>query len=109
MFLVAFIVLMTCNYWLFTTGPTTVYVNEILPSQARELGVCMANVFPIAVAVALGQKWPLASEKLGAKSYIILLATSALGFVLNWFFIVEPKGLSIERIDVVCCPSPFGF
>lgn len=97
--IVAFIALMTFNFWLFTTGPTTVYVNEIMPNQAREFGVGMANVIPIGVAVALGQKWPLATQNLGPKSYLILLATSAFGFVLNYFFVVEPKGLSIEHID----------
>lgn len=61
----------------------------------------MANVIPIAIAVALGQKWPLATEKLGAKSYIILLVLSASGFAMNWWFVVEPKGLSIEHIDSV--------
>jgi hypothetical protein len=101
---VAFIALMTCNYWLLTTGPTVVYVNEILPSQAREVGVGMCQVIPCAVAVALGQKWPLATEKLGAKSYLVLLCLSGVSFALNWWFVVEPKGLSIERIDVV---SPF--
>lgn len=62
----------------------------------------MANVVPIAIGVALGQKWPLASEKLGAKSYIILLVLNFAGFVLNYVFVVEPKGLSIEHIDAVC-------
>ncbi|KAJ9142322.1 hypothetical protein NKR23_g7310 [Pleurostoma richardsiae] len=98
---VAFIALMTCNYWLLTTGPTVVYVNEILPSQAREVGVGMCQVIPCAVAVALGQKWPLATEKLGAKSYLVLLCLSGVSFALNWWFVVEPKGLSIERIDVL--------
>ena len=108
--IVAFIVLMTCNYWLLTTGPTVVYINEIMPSQAREYGTALANVIPVAVAITLGQKWPLASEKLGPRSYIIILCTSAASVVLNWWFIVEPKGLSIEHIDKVreCHPScPF--
>lgn len=98
---VAFITLITCNYWLLTTGPTTVYANEILPTQAREVGVGMANVIPIAISVALGQEWPLASQNLGPKSYVILLALSSVSFALNWWFVVETKGISIEHIDVV--------
>lgn len=78
-----------------------VYVNEIMPSQAREIGTAMANVVPISIGIALGQKWPLATQHLHAKSYIILLCTSTFCFVLNWIFIVEPKGLSIEHIDKV--------
>ncbi|KAH7390650.1 general substrate transporter [Pyrenochaeta sp. MPI-SDFR-AT-0127] len=96
---VAFIVLMTCNYWLFTTGPTVVYINEIMPSQAREYGTALANVVPIGLGIALGQKWPTATEQLDARSYIILLCTSGFSFFINWWFIVEPKGLSIEHID----------
>ena len=98
---------MTFNYWLLMTGPVVVYVNEIMPTQGRELGVSYANVVPIGIGIALGQKWPLASEKLGPRSYCILLATSAVAFILNYIFVKEPKGLSIEHVDVVSrgCPS----
>ena len=92
---------MTFNYWLLMTGPVVVYINEIMPTQGRELGVSYANVIPIAIGIALGQKWPLASQKIGAKSYCILLATSAVSFLLNYVFVKEPKGCSIEHIDVV--------
>ncbi|WWC89647.1 prolyl aminopeptidase [Kwoniella dendrophila CBS 6074] len=100
-FVVFFIVFITFSYWMLWTGPTTIYVNEIMPSHAREYGVAMANVVPIAIGIAIGQKLPLASANLGAKSYSILLAMSAFGTLLVWIFVKEPKGLSIERIDAL--------
>ncbi|CAK7226765.1 hypothetical protein SEUCBS140593_006352 [Sporothrix eucalyptigena] len=79
----------------------TQILYAIAALEAREIGVGMANVIPIAIGVALGQEWPTASDKLGAKSYIILLCTSAVGSALVWYFVVEPKGVSIEHVDVL--------
>lgn len=100
-FVVFFIVFITFTYWMLWTGPTTIYCNEIMPGHAREFGVAMANVVPIGLAIAEGQKWPLATAVLGPKSYIILLAGSAFGTVLVWIYVKEPKGLAIERIDAL--------
>ncbi|KAL1887416.1 hypothetical protein Sste5346_010239 [Sporothrix stenoceras] len=100
-FVAAFIILNNSIYWLFATGPAVVYVNEILPTHSRELGVGLANAIPVGIAVALGQEWPVATAKLGPWSYLILLSTCTCGTVLCWFFVKEPKGLSIERIDVL--------
>lgn len=94
-----FLAFIQFSYWFLWTGPTTIYVNEIMPSHAREFGTAASNVIPIAIGIVLGQKWPLATAKLGAKSYIVLLACSAVGTVLVYFFVKEPMGLSIERID----------
>ncbi|KAF5574304.1 MFS sugar transporter [Fusarium pseudocircinatum] len=100
-FIVVCIVVNTTVYWLLGTGPTVVYINEIFPNHVREIGVGAANAIPIGVAVALGQQWPSATTKLGPRSYFILLGTCTLGTILCWFFVKEPKGLSIERIDVL--------
>ncbi|CAK7200695.1 hypothetical protein SEUCBS139899_003393 [Sporothrix eucalyptigena] len=100
-FVAAFIILNNTIYWLFATGPAVVYVNEILPTHSRELGVGLANAVPVGIAVALGQEWPVATARIGPWSYLILLCTCTCGTVLCWFFIKEPKGLSIERIDVL--------
>lgn len=104
--IVAFIILNNTVYWLLATGPTVVYVNEILPTHSRELGVGLANAVPIGIAIALGQEWPVATARIGPWSYLILLATCTCGTALCWFFIKEPKGLSIERIDVVSLLAP---
>ncbi|KAJ0413265.1 general substrate transporter [Aspergillus carlsbadensis] len=100
-FIVFFIVLNTFVYWLLSTGPTVVYVNEIFPNHVREMGVGNANAVPIGIAVAVGQQWPNATTKLGPYSYFILLGTCIFGTCLCWLFVKEPKGLSIERIDVL--------
>ncbi|RAO73456.1 uncharacterized protein BHQ10_009468 [Talaromyces amestolkiae] len=100
-FIATFIILNNMIYWLLGTGPAVVYVNEIMPTQCRELGVGIANSIPIGVAVALGQQWPNATAAIGAKSYLILLGTCAFGTILVYFFVKEPKGLSIERIDAL--------
>ncbi|KAM0258232.1 hypothetical protein ACHAPA_011353 [Fusarium lateritium] len=100
-FIVVFIVLNTTVYWLLATGPTVVYVNEIFPNHSREMGVGLANAVPIGIAVALGQQWPTATTELGPNSYFILLGTCLFGTCLCWLFVKEPKGLSIERIDVL--------
>ncbi|KAL3462416.1 general substrate transporter [Aspergillus heterothallicus] len=100
-FIVFFIVLNTFVYWLLSTGPTVVYINEIFPNHVREMGVGNANAVPIGIAVAVGQQWPNATTKLGPYSYFILFGTCIFGTCLCWLFVKEPKGLSIERIDVL--------
>ncbi|OAV91416.1 hypothetical protein PTTG_05678 [Puccinia triticina 1-1 BBBD Race 1] len=77
------------------------YPPEILPQRVRAQGAALATACNWSLNFVVVECFPLATEKIGWKTYLIFMALNISFVPIMFIFYPETKGKSLEEIDLM--------
>ncbi|KAI8367944.1 glucose transporter [Choanephora cucurbitarum] len=78
-----------------------IYIAEIFPLRIRSKGFALASAVLWVGNILVGQVTPILMDSITWGTYIIYGIIGIIMLVWMWLFAPEPKGLSLEEIEVV--------
>ncbi|KAJ7056462.1 general substrate transporter [Mycena amicta] len=107
---IAFVYLFMVFFSFGWTPMQALYPAEILSYQARAKGLGFLGIVVQAASCINTFGMPVALQKLTWKVYLIFLIWDVFELIMVYFFMVEPKGLSLEEIDSIFeAPKPVAY
>ncbi|GAB5587953.1 hypothetical protein Unana1_02853 [Umbelopsis nana] len=98
---IVIIFLFVCFYAITWAPCAWIYIAEIFPLRIRSKGFAFASALLWVGNVLVGQITPILMNAITFYTYVVYAAIAVIIFIFLYFFCPEPKGLSLEEMEVI--------
>ncbi|CAO3667351.1 unnamed protein product [Umbelopsis ramanniana] len=98
---IVIIFLFVCFYAITWAPCAWIYISEIFPLRIRSKGFAFASALLWVGNVLVGQITPILMNAITFYTYVVYAAIAIIIFLFLYFFTPEPKGLSLEEVEVI--------